>query len=609
MSSKNITSEIKRYAPARAISLIVHGAVFRWTRILFLSIGVISFGFVAYGVGALYVANGYVTFHAIIEANSIWIGNIMLATALLLFTRAGNFYFNSLYFNGMKSVVSPTKKQGGITYEIADICLRNGDDLTASLFSSDLGSLLLLRLGIPFAVIQRYLVGERSLLSSESIILMDTHLYTLADLIAHIKATDISFSNFLEHQGITDDIFEGASHWTYSEYMRYKAQQQWWSRDSLSTTRGIGNEFVYGIPYVLLQYTKSIYSGSVFSSIANNGTYGTQYVEQIEATLARTKEANVLLVGEDGVGKLDILIEVGQRMDAGVSMGSIVGKHLMVLDTEMLLMAQDNKTSLEQILVLLLAEASHAGNIVLVINKLHKFIQSAHAMGIDVVGILDPYLNAPELHIVATVDRATYHHEIETKGGLLRRFETIQIEPPDVEATVRLLLSLVNRYEWESNIRFTYRAVYKIAEGADRYIVNGVMPDKAVHLIDEISADARRKHVHIIDSDYVDVYLSDKTGIPVGPLAQKDRDVLLHLEDVLHKHIVGQERAVASMSGVMRRSRSGIQDESKPMGSFLFLGPTGVGKTESAKALAEIFFRSEDSMNRIDMTEYSNEDS
>ena len=221
---------------------------------------------------------------------------------------------------------------------------------------------------------------------------------------------------------------------------------------------------------------------------------------------------------------------------------------------------------------------------------------------------MNKYLTSPSLHVIATSDPVSFHQYIETKPQLAQRFETIHIENPDFSSTLRVLQDIAIKYEKKNKVTFTFPAIQAIVEGADQYITEGVMPDKAVDLLVEISPVAKQKKVTLINKNFVFDYISGKTGIPMGPIMEEERDKLLNLEDILHKRIIGQHSAVKAISNAMRRARAGVQTKKRPMGSFLFLGSTGVGKTETAKALAAVFFGDENKMLRIDMTEFSGED-
>ena len=163
-------------------------------------------------------------------------------------------------------------------------------------------------------------------------------------------------------------------------------------------------------------------------------------------------------------------------------------------------------------------------------------------------------------------------------------------------------------YEVKNNITFTYAAVKSIVDSAKQYITEGVMPDKAIDLLVEIAPSMAKQGQKQVTKTMVEEYVSTKTGIPAGPIKSKERDLLMNLEDVLHERVIGQHKAIKALSSAMRRARAGIGSKDKPMGTFLFLGPTGVGKTETAKALTRVIFGDEGKMSRLDMSEFNGEE-
>ena len=607
MSTRMIQHELQTYRPARLFALFVTGKFFMLIRVLCILGALISIGAVAYGVVVVYRTTGGVSLSDAASVFPFWTGVGYIAVAVLLVFRALRFYYNAYYYRGLKSILSSEVTAHGITYEVAEICMQNPGDLTKALFTSQCGRLFALRLGVPSQAFAEYFNSDRVQITVDTILLPDDEMFSLYDLMCHVYQCDAALPKFLETYEVREDIYVPTAEWIFRDHIRAKARSRRWSMDNLSASAGIGQEFSYGVAYLLQQYTRSIRSGTVFSGIGTSGDYGKEYVAKIEAILARSKEANVLIVGEAGVGKMDLLVEVGRRMASGKAVGAVTGKHLMVLDTELLLANHGEKADLERMFIKLLSQAAAAGNIILVLDKLWSFIESAQKVGVDAAAILDPYLNTPELHVAATIDTRAYHQRLQNNGALLRRFETVLVEAPDLSATTTLLLDLLPQYETRHSL-FTYAAVSEITRAADQYLVQGVMPDKAVHLLDEIATAAKKQKAGIVDHTYVQQFVSQKTGIPVGPLEQTEQDVLLNLEAVLHERIVGQERAVSAISSVMRRSRAGIGDSKRPIGSFLFLGPTGVGKTETAKALAAVFFKSDEAMHRINMPEYSGPD-
>jgi ATP-dependent Clp protease ATP-binding subunit ClpC len=218
--------------------------------------------------------------------------------------------------------------------------------------------------------------------------------------------------------------------------------------------------------------------------------------------------------------------------------------------------------------------------------------------------LLDPYLARTDFHVIALDTPEQFHTVLQKNPGLLRRFKEVLVESPGQAGTISLLQHIAPYHE--RNGLFTYPCLEALAVGADRYVVDGVMPDKAVALLTDLAM----RQPTSCQYTAADVYtlIAEKTGMPVGPVSAAERDLLLHLETTLHARVIGQDAALSAIARTMRRARAGIVSSERPLGSFLFLGPTGVGKTETAKALAYVFFGGEDKMTRLDMSEYGSED-
>ncbi len=241
----------------------------------------------------------------------------------------------------------------------------------------------------------------------------------------------------------------------------------------------------------------------------------------------------------------------------------------------------------------------------IVIPELSHFIAEAALFDVDIPEILSIYLALPTLHCIGIDTPHNFHTNLHPIDSFVRRFEEILLEGSTVSDTVKILEPIALRQEKRRGVLFTYSALLGVAENADRYLTDGIMPERAIDLIHEIAQSAQKQGVVIITSEFVDTYVSNKTGMPVGPISQDEQDKLMHLEDILHERVIGQDKAISAIARTMRRARVDIARADKPIGSFLFLGGTGVGKTETAKALAHTFFGSETNMIRFDMTEYS----
>ncbi|MBO0409949.1 ATP-dependent Clp protease ATP-binding subunit [Enterococcus hulanensis] len=389
-------------------------------------------------------------------------------------------------------------------------------------------------------------------------------------------------------------------------------------------------------------------------------------VRRVVQILSRRTKNNPVLVGEPGVGKTAIVEGLAQRIISGDVPEDMRGKRLMMLDMGALVAGTKYRGEFEDRLKKVIDEIYHDGQIILFIDELHTLIGAGGAEGaIDASNILKPALARGELQTIGATTLDEYQKYIEKDSALERRFARVQVEEPTPEEAEEILKGLRPRYEDHHGVEITDEALHAAVSLSVRYINSRQLPDKAIDLMDESSAKVRldstdevselteledevqelvmEKEKAIQNQDfesaarlrlrekqlaevleqakikaakqengYIDqvtdedvaAVVSQWTGVPLQQLEKKESQRLLDLENVLHKRVVGQEEAVQAISRAIRRARSGLKDPNRPIGSFMFLGPTGVGKTELAKALAEAMFGSEEALIRVDMSEY-----
>jgi ATP-dependent Clp protease ATP-binding subunit ClpC len=265
---------------------------------------------------------------------------------------------------------------------------------------------------------------------------------------------------------------------------------------------------------------------------------------------------------------------------------------------------------IEDILRSMFFEAAYAGNIILVIDNLGHYLKSSPKNpGDDISAVLAEFLAAPTFQIMGLANPSEFHENIEKKEGLMKYFDKIQIEEMTGDQTLEVLQNNLKDVENEKVI-FTFQALREIIKLSDRYITDYPFPEKALDLMEETSLYwSQAPTEKYIGPQTVSEVVSKKVKVPLGEMQEDEKEKLVNLEEVLHKRVVGQEFAIQQIAETMRRARVGMASSTKPIGSFLFLGPTGVGKTESAKALAEAYFGDEHRMIRLDMSEYQRADS
>ncbi|MDA8186059.1 MAG: ATP-dependent Clp protease ATP-binding subunit [Acidimicrobiales bacterium] len=389
-------------------------------------------------------------------------------------------------------------------------------------------------------------------------------------------------------------------------------------------------------------------------------------IERVMQVLSRRTKNNPVLIGEPGVGKTAIVEGLSQRIVANDVPETLKAKQLYTLDLGALVAGSRYRGDFEERLKKVLKEIRTRGDIVLFIDELHTLVGAGAAEGaIDAASILKPMLARGELQTIGATTLDEYRKHLEKDAALERRFQPIKVEQPTVAHTIEILKGLRDRYETHHSVTITDQALVAAANLADRYLADRQLPDKAIDLIDEAGSRLRIRRMttppdykkleediarirsdkeaaierqafdqakklaeqekeridrkaameaewradgvelfDIVDEEVIAEVLANWTGIPVYRLTEEETAKLLRMEEELHKRVVGQEEAIKALSRAIRRTRAGLKDPKRPSGSFIFLGPTGVGKTELAKALAEFLFDDEDALIQLDMSEY-----
>lgn len=389
-------------------------------------------------------------------------------------------------------------------------------------------------------------------------------------------------------------------------------------------------------------------------------------IERVIQVLSRRTKNNPVLIGEPGVGKTAIAEGLAQKIIQNETPETLRDKRVMTLDMGTVVAGTKYRGEFEDRLKKVMDEIRQADNIILFIDELHTLIGAGGAEGaIDASNILKPSLSRGELQCIGATTLDEYRKYIEKDAALERRFQPIQVDEPTLEETVQILKGLRDRYEAHHRVTIPDEALEAAAHLSERYITDRFLPDKAIDLIDEAGSKVRlhsytvppnlkeleqqlentrkekdeavqsqefekaaslrdteqqlreklevthnewkekqgKEHSEVSVEDIAST-VSTWTGVPVAQLTQTETERLLNMEGILHEHIIGQQEAVTAISKAIRRARAGLKDPKRPIGSFIFLGPTGVGKTELARKLAEVMFADEEAMIRIDMSEY-----
>ena len=337
-------------------------------------------------------------------------------------------------------------------------------------------------------------------------------------------------------------------------------------------------------------------------------------IERVSQILCRRQKNNPLILGEPGVGKTAIVEGLAQLIVAKMVPDVLQNKTVIALDISSLVAGSKYRGEFEDRLKKVIDEVRHKKNVLLFIDEIHTIIGAGSAEGsLDAASILKPPLSRGEIQIIGATTSEEYRKRIEKDAALERRFQTVTVEEPSQEQAMRVLEGLKERYEEHHGVTYSDEAIENAVKLSSRYIQDRYLPDKAIDVMDEAGARLRIRNMRHNENDekitevgikqIADV-ISMSTGIPVSDLTEAETEKLLRMEEVLHERVIGQEEAVTAVSKAIRRSRSGLKDPKRPAGSFIFLGPSGVGKTELSKSLAEFLFNSEDALISLDMSEY-----
>ncbi len=389
-------------------------------------------------------------------------------------------------------------------------------------------------------------------------------------------------------------------------------------------------------------------------------------IQRVIQILSRRTKNNPCLIGEPGVGKTAVVEGLALRIVSGEVPFTVQDKRVLTLDLSGMVAGSKYRGEFEERIKKVIKEVIEAGNVLLFLDEMHTLIGAGGAEGaIDASNILKPSLARGEIQLIGATTISEYRKYIEKDAALERRFQPVNVEEPSVEEAIRILTGIASKYEEHHRVKIRQDAIDAAVRLSDRYINDRNLPDKAIDLIDEAASAARIKSAHIpekmkelaeqikkldiqiersikieafsqageqkraqdtlmkkyekmrtqhekkslemkyeIGENEIAGVVATWTKIPVNKLTEKESERLLKLESILHKRVIGQSEAVNSIAKAMRRGRVGLQDPKRPIGSFLFLGPTGVGKTELSKALAEAMFGSENALIRVDMSEY-----
>lgn len=544
----------------------------------------------------LFIVVGFYFDHVINIPFLFGITSLALFVWLVFFITDG--YFDSFYFQDVPVVFTELgrKKPRDISYEVAQIAL-SPDGITAGLLTSASGKRLMQRLGIDEIHGERFLHFNKPQNFSKVVF---PEKITFSTLVEVILETDQNFQKFLLGQGYPRADVIGAAEWVERETMEKKKERRWWGRDALSKLRGVGKDWSYGIAHYLLKY-------GYFPDPHLSTELYSKEIELTESILARHNNANTLLLVSD-IEEAEIIVGgIVSRIINGTVLTTLEHKRVFVFDIEACVQHSKSKEIFEIEVRSALDDAVHSDEMIIVIQNILSVTKSAEAIGVDLPEILRPYLESHNIQFIL----CGYKEEITDIEhaflGVMHNLEEVFVADKTGDILFRPLEQYICRLERHSRLTFTYGAMKAIAKAVESYAEESSQVEAISDLVEDVAVTVSKKGEKIITASAVYPIVTKKTGIKQGKVENNEKEILLHLEERLGERVVGQSKALEMVAGALRRSRAGISDTKRPIGSFLFLGPTGVGKTETAKALSDIYFGMNVNVTRLDMSEYATE--
>ncbi len=472
--------------------------------------------------------------------------------------------------------------------ELIDRLERVKEDNLRTLFTNEAGEFVLKRLGL---VLEKLTSGV-----NPKLVRIPQKVKTYQDLVSVFLNENIWSDEFFRKIGIEKEDLLWACYW--------------WDRRKI-IKKGFGDgKFYFGRPGIALEllfgYTPNLNQYSVDLGLPQPYSHRLIGREEIVSRMERslTSGHSVIITGKPGVGKKTVVLEFASRASKGQLGPEMAYRRVLELDYNSLLSETRDinlkKTKFTQIL----NEAASAGNIILVLRDIHRLI-NPEVEGYDFTDVFEECLEKKELKVISIINSVDYERFIAPNLRIRKYFETVEVDQPSKEEAMKILIGASDTWENLKGVIVTVPALRKILEGSDRYITETPFPEKALELLDALVMYRKQKGGGMVSSEDVNIIMSEKTGISFDRLSQKEKHHLENLEEIIHERLVNQDVAVSFIARSLRARMVSATNQNRPIGSFLFLGPTGVGKTETAKVLARVYYGSEKRILRFDMSEYA----
>lgn len=429
-----------------------------------------------------------------------------------------------------------------------------------------------------------------------------------ADLFLSMVMSDKTLAGHLDQFGAKPEDIENVSAWYDHIIEKQQEMSGFLNQKRLKFSGGIGKDWAYGYTLFLKRYAVDVTEAINRYGISEIIGFEKE-ISFLEESLTKSAGANAIVVGDPGIGKRTMVQKFAQKVAKGEVNETLKFRHLFEINIDHLLAGINDQGEASERLSRIFDEAISAGNVIIYIDNISSLLSSGDAGRIDASEILGRYLSMNHVNFIFTIDQKGYDSLIENNSVLSEKLAKVEISEPEQKDLVQILEKVAFEIEAREKCFITYEAIKEVVKSADKFILNLPNPEKSINLLDSVCSKAvvERKETVILPSD-VSNFVSQRFKVPGLASDPAEKEKLLNLEAEMHKGVIGQDRAITAIADALRRSRSGVSESKKPIGSFLFMGPTGVGKTETAKVLSRLYFGDENRMLRFDMSEYQNKE-